>query len=112
MGKETNGQHKFELEKQALDDSVKYSNKDLAETKAALSASGEAKATATGDLDATSTTLAEDNKDLASLKEYCASEADDYATERKNREEELKAIKMAVSAISEATGAADTINGA
>merc|ERR1711976_969503 len=51
-----------------------------------------------------------DNKDLAALKEYCANEADDYATEQKNRAEELAALKTAVEAISDATGAAGQVS--
>merc|ERR1719382_1825238 len=108
--KETQGQHDFALLKQSLDDSTKFSNKDLAEAKAGIAESGEAKATATGDLDAASKALAADQKDLAELKEYCSSEADDYATDAKNRADELAALKAAVDAISDATGAAGQVS--
>merc|ERR1719517_156770 len=96
--KETNGQHEFELLQQSLNDATAASNKDLAEAKAGIAEAGEAKAAASGDLDAASKALATDNKDLAELKEYCANEADDYATEQKNRAEELAALKAAIDA--------------
>merc|ERR1740121_2150740 len=108
--KETNGQHEFALVKQSLDDSSKNFNKDLAEAKAGITEAGEAKATASGDLNAAAKALAADNKDLADLKEYCANEADDYATEQKNRAEELAALKTAIDAISDATGAAAQVS--
>merc|ERR1719221_2466594 len=108
--KETQGQHDFALLKQSLDDSTKFSNKDLAEAKAGIAEAGEAKATATGDLDAASKALAADEKDLAELKEYCSSEADDYATDTKNRADELAALKAAIEAISDATGAAGQVS--
>merc|ERR1719382_1187524 len=108
--KETQGQHDFALLKQSLDDSTKFSNKDLAEAKAGIAESGEAKATATGDLEAASNALAADQKDLAELKEYCSSEADDYATDTKNRADELAALKAAIDAISDATGAAGQVS--
>merc|ERR1719382_790142 len=108
--KETNGQHEFALVKQSLDDGMKFANKDLAEAKAGITEAQEAKAVATGDLNAASKALAADNKDLGELKEYCANEADDYATEQKNREDELAALKAAIDAISDATGAAGQVS--
>merc|ERR1719230_370173 len=108
--KDTNSQHEFELLQQSLNDSTKASNKDLSEAKAGINEAGEAKATATGDLDAATKALAADNKDLAELKEYCANEADDYAADAKNREEELAALKTAIDAISDATGAAGQVS--
>jgi len=108
--KETNGLHTFALLKQSLDDGSRFSNKDLNEAKAGISESGEAKATATGDLAATSKALAADTKDLEELKQYCASEADDFATEQKNRGEEIAALKAATAAISGATGAAAQVS--
>jgi len=103
--KETSGLHEFELLKQSLDDNTRFSNKDLAEAKAGVTAAAEAKATAEGDLTQTSKALAADTKDLSELGEYCKSAEEDHATEEKNRSEELAALKTAVAAISEATGA-------
>merc|ERR1719356_641448 len=108
--KETNGQHEFALLEQSLNDATAVANKDLDEAKAGIAEAGEAKATASGDLDAASKALAADQKDLAELKEYCANEGDDYATEQKNRAEELAALKAAIDAISEATGAAGQVS--
>merc|ERR1719382_1235056 len=108
--KETQGQHDFALLKQSLNDATAASNKDLAEAKAGIAEAGEAKATASGDLAAATKALEADNKDLSALKEYCANEADDYATEQKNSAEELAALKAAIEAISEATGAAAQVS--
>merc|ERR1719356_960083 len=108
--KETNGQHEFALLEQSLNDATAVAKKDLGEAKAGIAEAGEAKATAEGDLNAASKALDADNKDLAELKQYCATEADDYATDQKNREEELAALKSAVAAISDATGAAGQVS--
>merc|ERR1719356_2058691 len=108
--KETNGQHEFALLEQSLNDATAVAKKDLSDAKAGIAEAGEAKATATGDLGAASKALDADNKDLAELKQYCATEADDYATEQKNRADELAAIKAAIEAISEATGAAAQVS--
>merc|ERR1719517_134444 len=108
--KETNGQHEFALLEQSLNDATAASNKDLAEAKAGIAEAGEAKAVASGDLNAASKALDADNKDLTELKEYCANEADDYDTEQKNRADELAALKAAIEAISEATGAAAQVS--
>merc|ERR1719356_1183608 len=108
--KETNGQHEFALLEQSLNDATAVAKKDLGEAKAGIAEAGEAKATAEGDLNAASKALDADNKDLAELKQYCATEADDYATEQKNRDEELAALKAAIEAISDATGAAGQVS--
>merc|ERR1719356_1096803 len=108
--KETNGQHEFALLEQSLNDATAVAKKDLSDAKAGIAEAGEAKATATGDLGAASKALDADNKDLAELKQYCANEADDYATEQKNRDDELAALKAAIEAISEATGAAAQVS--
>ena len=108
--KETNGQHEFALVEQSLNDATAVSNKDLDEAKAGISEAAEAKAVASGDLNVATKALEADNKDLAELKQYCANEADDYATEQKNRGEELAALKAAIEAISEATGAAGQVS--
>merc|ERR1740121_2468090 len=108
--KETNGAHEFALLEQSLNDATAVSNKDLADAKAGITEAGEAKAAASGDLAAAAKALDADNKDLAALKQYCANEADDYATEQKNRAEELAALKAAIDAISDATGAAAQVS--
>merc|ERR1719428_2509779 len=76
--------------------------------KKALVTSGEAKATAEGDLSVTTTDLAEDNKALAALHQECMTGAEDFEAETKSRGEELKALGTAKKIIQEATaGAAD-----
>merc|ERR1719382_159457 len=76
--------------------------------KKALDASGEAKATAEGELSVTSADLAEDEKTLATLHADCMKGAEDFEAETKSRGEELKALATAKKVIVEATaGAAD-----
>ena len=45
--------HKYQMLKQSLDDEVKYANKEMVEPKAAIVESGEKKAIAEGNLQAT-----------------------------------------------------------
>merc|ERR1712045_803056 len=86
----------------------KYETKEMAEAKQGIAASNEKKATAEGDLDATSKNLAEDISALAELHHECLSKAQDYEAETKSRGEELKAIATAKKVIQETTaGAAD-----
>merc|ERR1712045_1048000 len=86
----------------------KYETKEMAEAKQGIAASNEKKATAEGDLDATSKNLAEDISALAELHHECLSKAQDYEAETKSRGEELKAIATAKKIIQETTaGAAD-----
>merc|ERR1719242_425777 len=107
-GKETAALHEFESLKQSLEDKIKYETKEMAEAKQGIAASNEKKATAEGDLDATSKNLAEDISALAELHHECLSKAQDYEAETKSRGEELKAIATAKKVIQETTaGAAD-----
>merc|ERR1719183_1866914 len=93
---------------QSLKDEIKYANKDLDAAKKSLAASGEAKATAEGDLAVTTKDLDEDNKALATLHQDCMTGAEDFEAETKSRGEELHALATAKKIIQEATsGAAD-----
>merc|ERR550532_1087226 len=65
--KETAAQNNYEMLKQSLTDDIRFANKDMDESKTALSASAEAKATAEGDLSATIKTLNADTTTLADL---------------------------------------------
>merc|ERR1719410_3264656 len=106
--KETANLHEFQALKQSLEDKIKYETKEMAEAKQGIAASNEKKATAEGDLDATSKNLAEDISALAELHHECLSKAQDYEAETKSRGEELDAIATAKKVIQETTaGAAD-----
>merc|ERR1719230_2100343 len=61
----------FQLMELTLEDEIKYGNQDLAKAKKALAESEERKATAEGDLEVTSTDLAEDEKTLSTLHSDC-----------------------------------------
>lgn len=60
--REVKNRHSYESLKQSLTDEVKFASQDMDEAKKGISESSERKATAEGDLDATSKELAEDVK--------------------------------------------------
>jgi len=103
---ETKNLQAFEMLASALNDEIKYANKDLAKAKKNLAASAEAKATAEGDLAVTSKDLDEDIKALATLHQDCMSGAEDFEAETKSRGEELTALATAKKVIQEATSGA------
>jgi len=105
---ETSARQKFQMLKQSLEDSIKFANKDMDDTKKSLAESGELKAGANGDLGATSQNLAEDVKALAELHSDCMTKAQDFEAETKSRGDELNALAEAKKVISESTtGATD-----
>jgi len=106
--KETSSKHNFEMLKQSLQDELKFANKDMADTRKGLAASGEAKSTAESDLAMTSKELTSDVDTKAGLHSSCMARAEDYEAEVKSRSEELKALAEAKKVLSETTsGAAD-----
>jgi len=108
--KESTARHNFEMLRQSLEDEIKYSNKDMAETKKAVAAAGEAKASAEGDLAVTSKDLSEDQAELANTEADCASKAADYEAATKSRGEELAALAQAKKAVSDMTGGAEKLS--
>merc|ERR1719428_1901922 len=105
---ETKSVQAYEMLASSLKDEIKYGNADMSKAKSNLAASGEAKATAEGDLAVTSKDLAEDITTLATLHADCMKGAEDFEAETKSRGEELKALATAKKVIVEATaGAAD-----
>ena len=64
---ETKSSNSFQMQKQSLDDKIKFANKELGEAKKASAATAETQATATGDLDVTKKDLAEDIKTKSTL---------------------------------------------
>jgi len=96
----------FQMQKQSLDDKIRFANKEMADAKKGLAASGEVKAGATGDLEVTKKDLAEDGKDLNELHHECLTEATNFEESTKARDEELKALATAKKIIVEATGGA------
>jgi len=107
--KEINEKHNFGMLKQSLTDEIKYASKDMDEAKKSLAASGEAKATAEGDLSVTSKDLSEDQKALSAMSTDCMMRGQDFEAETASRTEELKAIAEAKRIISEATSGAAAV---
>merc|ERR1711937_1064543 len=64
---ETTAIQNYQMLKQSLTDEIRFANKDMDKAKKNLAASQEGKATAEGDLDATSKDLAEDINSKATL---------------------------------------------
>merc|ERR1719379_1754703 len=94
--------------KQSLEDEIAYAEKDLDTAKKGLGASGEAKATAEGDLSVTTADLKEDTATLQTLHQDCMTGAEEFQAETKSRGEELNALARAKKVIVESTsGAAD-----
>lgn len=106
---ETNARHNFEMLSQSLRDEIKFGNQDLQKAKKDRSGQSEAKATAEGDLQVTSTALAEDKKVKSTLKEDCSAKARDFEAETKSRAEELTALASAKKAVKDMAGGADTL---
>jgi len=105
--KETSSKNNYEMLKQSLEDDIANANKDLDEAKKSLAASGEAKATAQGDLTVTSKALAADISTLDDLHKDCLTKAQDFEAETKSRTEELKALAEAKKILKETTAGAD-----
>merc|ERR1711933_641657 len=105
--KETRSKNNYEMLKQSLEDDIANANKDLDGAKKSLAASGEAKATAEGDLTVTAKALAADISTLEDLHKDCLTKAQDFEAETKSRTEELKALAEAKKILKETTGGAE-----
>merc|ERR1740123_760028 len=105
--KETSTKNNYEMLKQSLEDDIANANKDFDGAKKSLAASGEAKATAEGDLTVTSKALATDTATLEDLHKDCLTKAQDFEAETKSRSEELKALAEAKKILKETTGSAE-----
>lgn len=103
---ETTAKHNFELKKQSLEDSMKFSGSEMSETKSKLAACEETKASAGGELTATKKDLAEDNTNLEGIRQDCMSKAQDFEAEVKSRDEELTALAEAKKIVKDSTGGA------
>jgi len=103
---ETASLNAFQMQKQSLDDKIKFANKELADAKKGLAATTETQAAATGDLEVTKKDLAEDTKALEELHHECLTEATNFEESTASRAEELKALAAAKKIIIEATGGA------
>merc|ERR1719456_1706624 len=97
--------------KQSLSDQIKFDTEELDETKKGKAAAQETKATAEGDLEATSADLAEAEKVLKTVGMECMTAAHEHDLSRQSRAEELKALATAKKIIQKMTaGAAGAAN--
>jgi chromosome segregation ATPase len=96
----------FEMLKQSLTDEIAFGNKEMSEAQKSKSGSEESKATATGDLEVTTTDLNNDFKSLNDLHHECMTKANEFEAETKSRSEELKALATAKKIVIEATSLA------
>merc|ERR1719498_600282 len=103
---ETTNLQNYQMLKQSLTDEIKFANKDMEKAKKTLAESQETKATASGDLTATSEDLAEDTATKKTLHQDCMSAAEEFELATKSRGEELNALATAKKVIVEATGGA------
>merc|ERR1740117_908202 len=103
---ESTSTQNYEMLKQSLTDEIKFANKDMDKAKKDLAASQEAKATASGDLEATSKDLAADIATKDGLHQECMDGAEEFELSTKSRGEELNALATAKKVIVEATGGA------
>merc|ERR1712038_1577021 len=105
--KETSSKNNYEMLKQSLEDDIANANKDMDAAKKSLAASGEAAATAQGDLTVTAKALAADISTLEDLHKDCLTKAQDFEAETKSRTEELKALAEAKKIFKETTAGAE-----
>lgn len=104
--KEEAALHNFEMQKQSLEDEIKYANKELDESKASIAANGETKAIAQGDLTVAQKDLKEDLATVDGLHHSCMTKAAEYETETNSRSEELTALSKAKEVLNESSGGA------
>merc|ERR1740117_302047 len=103
---ETEARHTYDMKKQSLEDAMKFSAKDMDDAKSGLASCEEQKATAQGDLSATTKDLGSDVTSLEELHHDCMAKAQDFEEEVSSRGEELKAIAAAKKIVQESTGGA------
>jgi hypothetical protein len=108
--KETENVNNFEMLRQSIDDELKVGNKQMSKAKRDLASSGEAKATASGNLDVTKKELATDIEAKADLHRACMAKAENFEAETNSRGEELKALAEAKKVIKATTSGADDIS--
>jgi len=103
---ESNAQHNYNLLKQSLSDQIKFDKEEMEEAKGNKAAAEETKATAEGDLEATSADLAEAEKVLKTISMECMTAAHEHDVSRQSRAEELKALATAKKIIQKMTAGA------
>jgi len=103
---EMNAKFDYDMLKQKLEDMMANGEKVMDETKKAKAMAEEAKATAQGELDTASKTLADGESHLKDLQQECMAKAEEYETSQHSRSEELTALDTAKKVLLEKTGGA------
>jgi len=103
---EMNAKFDYDMLKQKLEDMIANGDKVMDETKKAKAAAEEAKATAQGELDTASKTLADSESHLKDLQQECMAKAEEYETSQHSRSEELTALDTAKKILVEKTAGA------
>jgi len=103
---ETTSNHNYEMLKQSLKDQMSADTKDMEDSKAGKAEAEEGKATAAGDLEKVTKTLANTKEGLEKASETCMQSAADHEAAVKARQEELKAIAGATKILKETSGGA------
>jgi len=103
---EVNTRHNFEMLKQSLEDQAAADAKDMSDEKAARASASESKATAEGDLDMTTKSLAASQQQLATARATCMQVAADHEATVAARKEELAAIAQAQKILQETSSGA------
>merc|ERR1719316_885965 len=103
---EMNSKFDYDMLKQKPEDMMANGAKVMDETKKAKAAAEEAKATAQGELDTASKTLADSESHLKDLQNECMAKAEEYETSQHSRSEELTALDTAKKVLLEKTAGA------
>lgn len=101
-----NNDNNYKLLRQSFEDDLKASNRELADVQ---DRNGQAQTDLLekqGEFDRVKKTLAEDNKQLNDLIQDCTKKAEDYATQKDDRTQEVAALHEAQRVLNETTSAA------
>jgi len=105
---ESNAKQNYALLRQSLEDQAAYDTKEMNEEKAFKSETDEGKATASGELKATATLLADTQASLSSVQAGCMQLASDHDASVASRTAELKTLAEATKILTEtSSGAVD-----
>lgn len=108
--KEDSAKHNFEMLAQSLRDKISFASKEVEKSKADSASEQTNAATTQASLDGTLKSLGSDKKELQDLTQDCRHKLQDFEIQKKDREEELKALSQAKAVLSEkSTGAGSQI---
>eukprot|EP00933_Yihiella_yeosuensis_P056487 TRINITY_DN556_c0_g1_i11.p1 TRINITY_DN556_c0_g1~~TRINITY_DN556_c0_g1_i11.p1 ORF type:complete len:558 (-),score=201.37 TRINITY_DN556_c0_g1_i11:103-1704(-) len=106
VAKEEQAIHNYGMLAQSLKDAIAFSKKEILKAKASQRGEQKTKADAERNLKKTTESLNKDETELVDLGRDCKRKNEDYAIEKKDRQDELTAVKTAKEALDSAAGAA------